>query len=364
VEPTPIRETFATDRALADIWLEHHRYLLNVAYRMLGSVSEAEDVVQDAFARLLRVDIGEIMDIRGWLVVAVTRRCLDELRSARSRREVYTGPWLPEPVIDPPDHGSDPADKVTLDDSVRMAMLLVLERLSPNERAAFILHDVFQFSFEEVAEIVGKSPSACRQLASRARRHIHEDASPARFTASPDEAAHIADRFIAAATRGDLNALMQVLDPNVAGHADSGGIFPAARGPQVGRERVAPIFTHFVTLLGLTLQRATVNGEPGVLAFQGDRLLAIASLEMRNGLITHVHIMANPYKLAYAASLLNVETVHERDFASLLAAAPGSGRGGPDRANTPPNTGDGDDADRNEAFGNGGIPDISGEELA
>lgn len=328
MEPTPIRETYSSDTALADIWLEHHRYLLNVAYRMLGSVSEAEDVVQDAFARLLRIDVNEINDVRGWLVVAVTRRCLDELRSARSRREVYVGPWLPEPVIDPADRASDPADQVTLDDSVRMAMLLVLERLSPAERASFILHDVFQFSFEEVAEIMGKSASACRQLASRARRHVQEDAPPARFTASPDEAAHIAERFIAAATSGDLNALMQVLDPNVAGHADSGGVFPSARAPQTGRERVAPIFSYFVRLLGLTLKPTTVNGDAGVLAFKGDRLLAVVGLESRDGLVTHIHIIANPYKLAYAASLLNVETVQEGEVAQLLASAAESrGRG-------------------------------------
>ena len=331
MEPTSIRETYSSDTALANIWMEHHRYLLNIAYRMLGTVSEAEDVVQDAFARLLRIDISEINDVRGWLVVAVTRRCLDELRSARSRREVYVGPWLPEPVIDPPDHGRDPADQVTLDDSVRMAMLLVLERLSPAERAAFILHDVFQFSFEEVASIVGKSASACRQLASRARRHIQEEETPARFTTSPDEAARIADRFITAATSGDLNALMQVLDPNVVGHADSGGLFPGAqRVPQVGRERVAPIFIYFVQLLGVTLKPTTVNGDPGVLAFKGDRLLGIAGLETRDGLVTHIHIISNPYKLAYAASLLGVETVQQDEFAQLLAAAAGQlGRRGP-----------------------------------
>jgi RNA polymerase sigma-70 factor (ECF subfamily) len=357
VEPTPIRTTYSTDAALSNIWLEHHRYLLNVAYRMLGSVSEAEDVVQDAFARLLRIDIGEINDVRGWLVVAVTRRCLDELRSARSRREVYVGPWLPEPVIEPPDEGTDPAEQVTLDDSVRMAMMLVLERLSPSERAAFILHDVFQFSFEEVAEIVGKSSSACRQLASRARRHIQEDASPARFTANPAEAERVADRFIDAATKGDLNALMQVLDPNVAGHADSGGIFPAGRGPQVGRERVGPIFTHYLRLLGGTLRRTTVNGEPGALAFLGNRLLAVIGLEMRDGLITHVHVMANPYKLAYAASLLNVETVHEQDFAQIFAVAASiSGGGRTDGADAPPDADDGDDA-----VGDRGMPDGSGQ---
>src|SRR5688572_4615117 len=154
--------TRTDDPALAEVWQAHHRYVLDVAYRMLGSVSEAEDVVQDTFARLLDEDLGEIRDVRGWLVVAVTRRCLDRLRSARSRREVYVGPWLPEPLI-PPAEDADPADRVTLDDSVRMALLIVLERLSPAERAAFVLHDVFQFPFEQVAGILGRTPAACRQ---------------------------------------------------------------------------------------------------------------------------------------------------------------------------------------------------------
>src|SRR5215208_2793032 len=219
----------ATGDPLTDVWREHHRYVLDVAYRMLGSVSEAEDVVQDAFARLLRIDLDEIEDIRGWLVVAVTRRCLDQLRSARSRREVYVGPWLPEPIIQPPGVETDPADRVTLDDSVRMALMIVLERLSPAERAAFVLHEVFQFSFDEVASIIDKTPAACRQLASRARRHVREETSPARFRVEPAEVQQISERFVAAATSGNLEDLMQVLDPNVVGHADSGGLVPAPR---------------------------------------------------------------------------------------------------------------------------------------
>src|SRR5438477_1997510 len=143
------------DAAFADAWREHRRYILDVAYRMLGSVSDAEDVVQEAFARLLQQDADQIQDVRGWLVVVVSRLCLDQLRSARSRRESYVGPWLPEPVVQPPGLVVDPAERVTLDDSVRMAMLVVLERLTPAERAAFVLHDVFQFAFEDVATIVG-----------------------------------------------------------------------------------------------------------------------------------------------------------------------------------------------------------------
>jgi RNA polymerase sigma-70 factor (ECF subfamily) len=318
VETGSVKEHYSANTALAGIWLEHHRYLLNVAYRMMGSVSEAEDIVQDAFARLLRIDISEINDVRGWLVVAVTRRCLDELRSARSRREVYVGPWLPEPVIEPEDGHRDPADRVTLDDSVRMAMMLVLERLSPAERAAFILHDVFQFSFDEVAEIVGRTPSACRQLASRARKHVQENSNPARFTANPEDVERIAERFIAAASTGDLQSLMQALDPNVAGHTDSGGFVPSPRGLVIGRDKVAPLFIQFVRILGLTLEPMNVNGEPGLLAFKNGRLLSVIGLDIRNGLIVQLHGMANPYKLAYAASLLDIETVHEQDYKPVL----------------------------------------------
>ncbi len=301
-----VPNTYSTNPALADVWRAHHRYLLDVAYRMLGSVSEAEDIVQDAFARLLRIDLAEIRDVRGWLVVAVTRLCLDQLRSARSRRELYVGPWLPEPVIQTPSAEPDPADRVTLDDSVRMAMLLVLERLSPAERATFVLHDVFQFSFEEVASIVGRTPAACRQLASRARRHVWAETSPARFAVDPADLERIADRFIAAASNGDLQGLMAVLDPSVVGHADSGGLVPAARRPIVGRSNVARGLLGFLQKFQVRLVPIPVNGEPGVLAYQDGQLNAVIALSFRNGLIDHLHVIANPYKLAYAASLLDV----------------------------------------------------------
>jgi RNA polymerase sigma-70 factor, ECF subfamily len=297
-------ERDASDTELADIWRDHHAYLLNVAYRMLGSVSEAEDVVQDAFARLLAVDIAKIDDVRGWLVVATTRICLDRLRSARSRHEVYVGPWLPEPVIPPPNEAVDPADRVTLDDSVRMALLIVLERLSPAERAAFVLHDVFQFSFEEVASIVDRTPAAVRQLASRARRHVQEEASPARFQVDPADVQHIAEQFVAAASNGDAGALMQLLDPNVVGHTDSGGFVAAPRGLTSGRELVATLFLKFLQTRHVTLAPIPVNGEPGVLCYQDGRLIAVAALSIRDGLITHIHAIANPHKLAYVSSLL------------------------------------------------------------
>jgi RNA polymerase sigma-70 factor, ECF subfamily len=259
--------------------------------------------VQDAFTRLLAVAVDEIDDIRGWLVVAVTRLCLDRLRSARSRHEVYVGPWLPEPVI-PSSEGIDPADRVTLDDSVRMAMLIVLERLSPAERAAFVLHDVFQFSFEEVASIVDRTPAACRQLASRARRHVQAEVDPVRFQVDPAEVQRISEQFVTAAASGDVDALMQVLDPNVVGHTDSGGFVPAPRKLFTGREVIANQFLTFVRGRQIALAPMPVNGEPGALLFQDGQLVAVAALSVREGLITHIHAIANPYKLAYVTSIL------------------------------------------------------------
>ena len=293
------------DDAIAEVWREHRRLLLDVAYRMLGSVSDAEDAVQETFTRLLRADLGEIEDIRGWLVVVVSRLCLDQIRSARSRREAYVGPWLPEPLIDLPDDNLDPADRVTLDDSVRMAMLVVLERLSPAERAAFVLHDVFGFSFEAVGSIVGRSPAACRQLASRARRHIESETSPARFEVEPAELRRVAERFISASASGDMDSLLQVLDPDVAGWTDTGGFGWAPRVAINGRDRVARTLLGFLRSRNVTLSPMPVNGEPGAVAYVDGHVLAILAFEMREGLITKIHSIANPEKLAHIRARLD-----------------------------------------------------------
>jgi len=293
------------EAAFAEAWRDHRRYVLDVAYRMLGSVSDAEDVVQEAFARLLRQDPDQIQDVRGWLVVVATRLCLDQLRSARTKREAYVGPWLPEPVID--GKTDDPADRITLDDSVRMAMLVVLERLTPAERATFVLHDVFGFSFEEVAKTVGRSVEACRQLASRARKRIEDETGPARFDVDPAEVGRLADRFIIAATDGDMAALMDVLDPDVVGWTDSAGLLGAPLEPLAGRERVMDQLLRFVRGYGVTLSPLPVNGEPGVLVTRGGRLFAVIALETRAGRITRLHGIANPQKLRYVASVLGVD---------------------------------------------------------
>jgi RNA polymerase sigma-70 factor (ECF subfamily) len=296
------------DSAMGELWRQHRRYLLDVAYRMLGSVSEAEDVVQEGFTRLLNADIEHIDDVRGWLVVVVSRLCLDQLRSARARHEVYIGPWLPEPIVGTADGTTDPADKVTLDDSVRMALLLVLERLSPAERAAFVLHDVFQFSFDDVSTIVGRTPAACRQLASRARRHVREETGPARFDVDQERLSQVAEQFINAATAGDLNSLIELLDPNVIGHVDSGGIVPASRRLITGRDVIAPMFLKFLADLHVTLKPMPVNGEPGVIAFQDGRLIAVMALTVHRGRILQIHSIANPHKLAYVSERLSLHT--------------------------------------------------------
>ena len=292
-----------TDQRL-DAAMDHRSYLLNIAYRMLGSVGDAEDVVQDAYAKLLRVDLDEIEDVRGWLVVVVGRLCLDVLRSARVRREAYVGPWLPEPAaVSMAGSPADPADRITLDDSVRMALLVMLERLTPAERASFVLHDVFQLGFDEVGAIVGRTPEACRQLASRARRHVRDTA---RFTVDTGELERLTTRFIAAATHGDLDGLTAVLAPDVTGWTDAGGRPGVPRVPLSGRDAVAAQFMWFMRTQHPVLAPVIVNGEPGLVAMTAGRLLAVIAFETSGGLISRIHGVANPEKLARAAASLGI----------------------------------------------------------
>ena len=206
--------------------------LLRLAYSELGDVGEAEDVVQEAWLRLERADAEAIENLDGWLTTVVARLALDRLRSARARRETYVGPWLPEPLV-----SDDPADRVTLDESVSYALLTVLEQLSPAERTAFVLHDVFDVPFGDVAEVVGRTPEAVRQLASRARRHVKRERP--RFAASRDEHDRAVRAFAQAVAEGDLEGLVAVLDPDVVWTSDGGGRATAARKPLRGGARVA-----------------------------------------------------------------------------------------------------------------------------
>jgi RNA polymerase sigma-70 factor, ECF subfamily len=275
-------------------------YLLRVAYSHLGSLSEAEDLVQEAWLRLARVDRGEIRDLRAWLTTVISRLAIDALTSARARREQYVGPWLPEPLVRDPDDTADPAHRADLDEDVSMAMLVVLESLSPAERSAFLLHDVFGYSFDEVAGMVGRTPAASRKLAARARSAV--EARRPRYPARADEQREIVAAFLGAAQNGDLAGLLEVLDPSVTMRSDGGGTVPAARTVFTGAERVARIFT---AMAGHYRDRftgavATINGEPGLLMEIGDGH-SVMTVTVDGGRITAIDVMRNPEKLTTLA---------------------------------------------------------------
>jgi RNA polymerase sigma-70 factor, ECF subfamily len=274
---------------------EHRAHLFRVAYGHLGSLAEAEDVVQDAWLRLQRADASEIRDLRGWLTTTVSRLALDALRSARVRRERYVGPWLPEPLV--ADHASDPADRVTLDESVGMALLVVLESLSAGERVAFVLHDVFGYPFDRVADVLGTSAEAARQLASRARRNV--EARRPRFPATREQQQEIVEAFAAATAEGDTDRLVALLHPDVVLRTDGGGVVNAARKPIEGAGRVAKA-TVALAKKGAdpsTLRYVDVNGMPGMFIRDWDGTASVVALTIDDGRIVEIDIVRNPEKL-------------------------------------------------------------------
>src|SRR5216684_2076958 len=294
-----------SNERFSDGWTNHHRFLLDVAYRLLGSYSDAEDMVQEAFSRLLRTDLDPIEDVRAWLVVVVSRLCLDQLRSARVKREAYIGPWFPEPLLFSDDAAIDPADVVTMDESVRFALLVVLERMSPAERVVFVLHDVFDFPFEKIAPMVGRTVAACRQLASRARKRVDEEAGSARFAIDPAEQRRVVDAFIAACAGGDIKALLPLLDPSVMGWADLGGTLPAVSRPNVGREMVAErVMRFFGAGSGNKLVAKVINGEPSVVAFFEGAVVSVLALSVTDHLISRVYVVSDQRKLAHVKRVL------------------------------------------------------------
>jgi RNA polymerase sigma-70 factor (ECF subfamily) len=285
VSPDTLAEQFEAQRP----------YLRRLAYSTLGSLADADDVVQEAWLRLQRADASEIRDLRAWLTTVVGRLALDALGSARRRREQYVGPWLPEPLVE-----DDPADRVTLDESVTTALLVVLEQLSPAERTAFVLHDVFGLPFEAVADVVGRAPAAVRQLASRARAHV-EDGTP-RFPASRDEHARLVTAFAAASRAGDVAALMRVLDPAVRFRADGGGKAIAARRSIDGAERVARVLTKLAHNTWRDVRVALVNEMPGLLVDDGASAPSVYSVTVDAGRIVAIDVVRNPDKLQAARS--------------------------------------------------------------
>ncbi|MFI5910404.1 RNA polymerase sigma factor SigJ [Dactylosporangium sp. NPDC051541] len=279
------------------------RQLLNVAYRLLGSLADAEDVVQEAFARWYALAPGQRQDIASpgaWLTTVTSRICLDLLGSARVRRERYVGEWIPEPL--PGDGvgglgggGADPADRVTLDESVNMAFLVVLENMTPAERVVFVLHDVFRYSFAEVAEIVGRSPGACRQLASSARRRV---ASARVERASAERKAGLVRQFARAWAAKDIDALIGVLDPDAVAVSDGGGVVPALLEPVIGASAIAAGFIRIRNLgQELTVVERTVNGQPGLVVEAGGVTTTVMAFEAAGDRITRIWAVRNPDKL-------------------------------------------------------------------
>jgi RNA polymerase sigma-70 factor, ECF subfamily len=264
--------------------------LLRLAYSELGDFGEAEDVVQEAWLRLERADVGAIENLDGWLTTVVARLALDHLRSARARRETYVGPWLPGPLI-----SEDPADRVTLDEAVSYALLTVLEQLSPAERTAFVLHDVFDVPFGDIAEVVGRTPEAVRQLASRARRHVRRRSPrPVALREQHDRAVRA---FAQAVAEGNLQGLIAVLDPDVVWTSDGGGRASAMRKPLQGRSRVARAWAALSRRFVHEPIEITLNGRLGLLLPATDGHRAALSLVVTDGRITRIDAIRNPEKL-------------------------------------------------------------------
>ncbi len=286
-----------------------------IAYRMLGSVSEAEDVVQEGFLRLHRAREGgeRIESPRAYLSTVVSRLSLDELRSARVRRETYVGEWLPEPLLVNPD--DDPARKLEMADSLSLAFLVLLESLSPEQRAAFLLHEVFDEPYDRIAEIVGTSEPNARQLVTRARRHVEERrGGRVRYAASREQREQLASRFFAAAEEGDLEGLEELLAHDVVLHADGGGKAPAIRRAVHGRTNVARTLIAGLRrgsrIGGFTVRRQEVNGQPGALFLDREgRLAGVMILDPADGQIQAVSSIVNPDKLRHLGPLADLRAL-------------------------------------------------------
>lgn len=278
------------------LFASERRRLFGIAYRMLGTATEAEDAVSEAFVRWSAAEQGAIAEPAAWLTTVLSRICLDRLRSAQRTRETYVGPWLPEPVAT---SAFDPADVASAGDTLSLAFLVVLEALSPLERATFLLHDVFGYRHDEVAAMLDRTPAAVRQAASRARRHL-EDRRP-RFADDADRHREVTEAFVAAAAGGDMQALMALLAPDVEFASDGGGVVTAVRHPQRGRERVAMVITQLATSAseGITVTPLDVNGRVGLAVGRNDvdGIDSVWLLHAVDGRITRVHAIRNPAKL-------------------------------------------------------------------
>jgi RNA polymerase sigma-70 factor (ECF subfamily) len=296
---------------MTDEFDELRRSAFAIAYRMLGSVTEAEDVVQEGLLRLHRAREGgeRIASPRAFLSTVVSRLALDQLRSARVQREVYVGEWLPEPLLAGVE--DDPARKAEMADSLSLAFLVLLESLSPEQRAAFLLREVFDEPYDRIAEIVGTSEQNARQLATRARRHVQQRRP--RFEASRQQQDELADRFFAAAEEGELEALEELLAHDVVFHGDGGGKAPALARAMHGRERVARALTKGLRVAGrfvASTRREDVNGQPGALFFDSEhKLIGVMILDIAEGQIQSVSSIVNPDKLQHLGPVADLRAL-------------------------------------------------------
>ena len=285
---------------------EHRALLFSVAYRMLGSVAEAEDVLQETFIRWQRVRSSgeEIRSPKAFLVTVASRLCINHLESARSRREEYVGEWLPEPLVTQ-EEGT--ARQIEVDESVSMALLLMLERLTPSERAVFLLHEVFDYRHAEIAEALGVTEANCRQLLRRARRHVR--LSRPRFRAPATEHSELLERFARAAGNGDMDQLVSLLSGSVVMHTDGGGNASALRLPIHGPERVAQASVHGLRrLLALgVLQRVVqINGRAGIVSYVDGRPQSVFTIEEKDGRIEAIYVVTNPEKLGHLPAIADL----------------------------------------------------------
>ncbi len=317
--------TMSTAQAFQDL----RPLMFSIAYRMLGRVTEAEDIVQEAFLRYHRAlsEAAEPESPKAYLSAVTTRLCIDQLRSARARREAYVGEWLPEPLVADRLAGQgsagDPAELAVQADSLSMAFLLLLERLSPVERAVFLLHDVFGYDYGETASIVRKSRDYCRQLAHRARQHIEEHRP--RFDASAAEQAELAARFFAAAGDGDVDGLVSLLAADVEVHGDSGGSRPSWQRPITGPDRVGRLIMGLVDVLrdvGGQMRPAQVNGQPGALFLASDgRLISVLALDISGGQVHTIRSVISREKLRHLGPLADIEALYEQRRTARDSAA-------------------------------------------
>jgi RNA polymerase sigma-70 factor (TIGR02957 family) len=275
-----------------DVFVQHRNLLFTVAYEMLGSAADAEDVLQETWLRWFEVDRAEVRDERAYLVRIVTRLSLNRMRTNARRRETYVGPWLPEPLLTTPDVAED----VELADSVSLAMLTVLETLGPTERAVFVLREVFDFGYDEIAVAVDRTPAAVRQIAHRARAHVAERRPRSETTQAQYE--RVLRQFMHAASTGDVQALMDVLSPDVVLVSDGGGVKKAALRPILGSDKVARFLTGAGAGVPVTLEIANVNGAPGIHILIDGQIETVVSAVLEDGLITGLYAVRNPEKLA------------------------------------------------------------------